>query len=178
MARTVEVVAHNQAWEDEYRREADYFSEIPGAELVALHHIGSTSIAGIFAKPIIDILGVVHDIEHLDLLIPAFESAGYQPMGEYGIPGRRYYRKLDGDRHLVHIHVFQEGSHDIARHLHFRDYLRTHPEDAQAYSELKQKLAEAYSDDRESYMDGKDAMIKELERKAAAWVERQSPEGF
>jgi GrpB-like predicted nucleotidyltransferase (UPF0157 family) len=91
-------------------------------------------------------------------------------MGEFGIPGRRYFRKSDaaGIR-THHVHTFQVGSPEIERHLVFRDYMIAHPDDAQNYSELKHLLAKQYPNDIDGYMDGKDEFIKEMDRKAAAW---------
>jgi GrpB-like predicted nucleotidyltransferase (UPF0157 family) len=86
-------------------------------------------------------------------------------MGEFGIPGRRYFSK--GRTH--HIHSFEVGSPQIERHLAFRDYMITHSEAAQEYSELKIKLAQKYFDNIQAYMDGKDGFIKEIDLKAAKW---------
>ena len=95
---------------------------------------------------------------------------GYEAMGEYGIPGRRYFRKHNamGVR-SHHVHVFEVGSAQIDRHLAFRDYMRTHPHDARAYSDLKRQLAKAHPTDIEAYMDGKDAFIQAMDVKAAEW---------
>ncbi len=135
-----------------------------------IHHIGSTSIDTIYAKPIIDMLAEVKDIEKVAPLNAAIEALGYVSMGELGIPGRRFFRK---DNHAGirthHLHVFEVGSPQIDRHLVFRDYLRCHVEAAQIYSELKQKLAQQYPIDIENYMDGKAEFIKETDKKAAEW---------
>jgi GrpB-like predicted nucleotidyltransferase (UPF0157 family) len=91
-------------------------------------------------------------------------------MGEYGIPGRRYFRKHDaaGVR-THHVHVFEVGSAQIERHLAFRDYLRSHPAEAQAYSELKRRLAQTHPTNIEAYMDGKHGFIQAIDAKAAVW---------
>jgi GrpB-like predicted nucleotidyltransferase (UPF0157 family) len=95
-------------------------------------------------------------------------------MGEYGIPGRRYFRKDDPEGvRTHHVHAFQAGSDEVVRHLAFRNYLRAHPADAQRYSELKRKLAREHPREMDAYMDGKDGFIKEMDRRAAAW--RASP---
>jgi GrpB-like predicted nucleotidyltransferase (UPF0157 family) len=98
------------------------------------------------------------------------EAIGYQIMGEYGISGRRYFCKDNeiGIR-THHVHMFAVNSAQVKRHLLFRDYLIAHPQEAQQYSELKQKLAKEYPYDIESYMDGKDEFIKEIDKKAAQW---------
>jgi GrpB-like predicted nucleotidyltransferase (UPF0157 family) len=129
-----------------------------------------------YAKPIIDMLAEVQDITMADDQTPVLEQLGYQAMGEFGIPGRRYFRKHNavGVR-THHLHMFQTASDEIVRHLRFRDYMIAHPEAAQAYSQLKQHLAAAYPTDIDAYMDGKDAFIKQMDMKAQQWALGRSP---
>lgn len=91
-------------------------------------------------------------------------------MGEFGIPGRRYFRKdnQDGDR-THHLHIFEAGSAEVVRHLTFRDYMIAHPQDAQKYSELKHELAKKHPQNIDGYMDGKDGFIKAMDEKADQW---------
>ena len=145
-----------------------------GQEIVAIHHIGSTAIPTVKAKPIVDMLVEVRDIEKIDDFNATMSGLGYLPRGEYGIAGRRYFIKGDEIYRTHHIHVYQTGHPDIARHLDFRDYLIAHPEEAQAYSRLKEELAGRYPMDVASYVAGKDGLIKELDRRAKAWREHQS----
>lgn len=137
---------------------------------MAIHHIGSTAIPNIYAKPIIDILVEAKNLTQVDTRNAAMATLGYEAMGEFGIAGRRYFRKHDaaGVR-THHVHVFEQGSPESDRHLAFRDYLIAHPDEAHQYSQLKRSLANQYPDDRESYMDGKDSFIKEKERQALEW---------
>jgi len=121
---------------------------------------------GLKSKPIIDIMPVVKDIEKIDSFNERMEQLGYECMGELGMKGRRYFRK-GGDNRTHQVHVFQrDNKEDIIRHLAVRDYLRTHPDEANRYGELKDNLAKQFPGDIEAYMDGKDAFVKELERKA------------
>jgi GrpB-like predicted nucleotidyltransferase (UPF0157 family) len=116
----------------------------------------------------------VKDITELDRQGSALELLGYEVKGEFGIPGRRYFRKDDQEGNRTHqVHVYESGSAELERHLAFRDYMIAHPEDAQKYSELKRKLAEEYSHSINGYMDGKDGFIKEMDRRAAKWRELQ-----
>jgi GrpB-like predicted nucleotidyltransferase (UPF0157 family) len=141
--------------------------------LAELHHIGSTSIPRIYAKPVIDMLAVISELTAIDARSAAMQALGYEVMGEFGIPGRRYFRRDNPQGRRTHqIHAFALGSTHIARHLAFRDYLRAHPTIAQEYSDLKRKLAAAHPKDIEAYMDGKDAFIKETEAKALVWTAR------
>jgi len=165
----VEVVPHSPGWAAAFRAEADRLRAVLGDEVVAVHHVGSTAIPGIGAKPIIDILLAVREVERLDELGPEMDGLGYEARGEFGLPGRRFFVKDKGSRRTHHIHAYATGNPELERHLAFRDYMISHPEDARAYDRLKQDLARRFPTDIEGYMDGKDAFIKEMERKALAW---------
>ena len=169
MARIL-VIPYDPSWPIAFDAAAREVSTAFGNKLLALHHIGSTSIPGLHAKPVIDMLAVVADITAVDRIGPAMEQLGYEVMGEFGIPGRRYFRRDNTQGARTHqIHTFQQGSRHIDRHLAFRDYLRAHPETAAQYADLKQKLATAHPHDMSAYMDGKDAFIKQVERHALQW---------
>lgn len=165
----VQVVDYCEQWPAEYEKEAAQIKRILSGELVAIHHIGSTAVKGLAAKPVIDIMPVVRNIAMVDGRQAAFEALGYECMGEFGIPGRRYFRK--GGEHRTHqIHIFESSNQkDIVRHLAVRDYLRAHPEQTRAYGELKRSLAQKYPEDIESYCDGKDAFVKQMEKEALCW---------
>jgi GrpB-like predicted nucleotidyltransferase (UPF0157 family) len=168
--RRVQVVPHDVAWKGEFQAEADQIVGALGDIVVALHHIGSTAIPGIFAKPIIDILLEAVDLETLDRQSRALEELAYEALGEFGIVGRRYFRKNNASRiRTHHVHAFQTGNVEIERHLAFRDYMVAHPEEARQYGELKQELATHHPEDIEAYMDGKNAYIKEQQAIALAW---------
>ncbi len=166
--RLIEVVAPNPTWPRQYRAEAELLQLVFGAQLAEIHHIGSTSIPGIYAKPIIDIMPLVYDIEAVDSYNPLLESLGYEAKGEFGIPGRRYFSR-GGNRRTHQVHVFQVGSEGAERHLAFRDYLTAHPDKALIYSDHKRIVARQNPYDIYGYMDGKDALVKELEAEALAW---------
>ena len=165
--RKVEVVPHDRAWQSLFRKESESIAKKLGNNVVAIHHIGSTSIPNIYAKPIIDLLVEVNRIEEVDRNNSEMEQLGYQAMGEFGIIGRRYFRKHNsfGTR-THHVHIFETDSPEVRRHLAFRDYMIAHPVAAQQYSDLKRKLARQFPKDIESYMDGKDEFIKNIDRQA------------
>jgi GrpB-like predicted nucleotidyltransferase (UPF0157 family) len=173
--KKVEVVPHNPRWRNAFEAEAKHIGAALGENVVAIHHIGSTAIPDIYAKPVIDLLVEVGNITEVDERSSAMEALGYEAMGEFGIPGRRYFRKdnQEGIR-TYQIHVFEAGSAQIDRHLAFRDYMIAHPEDARKYSELKRKLAKEHSQSIDGYMDGKDSFIKEIDRKALRWHPSQT----
>ncbi len=167
----IRVVPYDPSWEKAYEQEAARLRQALDGLLVAIHHIGSTAVPGLAAKPIIDILPVVSDITAVDGRNPAMRALGYECMGEFGIPGRRYFRK-GGDDRTHHVHVFGLGSRqDIRRHLAVRDYLRAHPQRAAAYGRLKAELAARFPEDNEGYCDGKDAFVKRLEADALRWAD-------
>jgi GrpB-like predicted nucleotidyltransferase (UPF0157 family) len=171
----VEVVPHNPQWRDAFEAEAKYVAAALGENVVSIHHIGSTAIPNIYAKPVVDLLVEVRDITEVDGQSSAMESIGYEVMGEYGISGRRYFRKQIREGIRTHnIHAFEAGSAEVERHLAFRDYIIAHPEDAQRYSELKRKLADEHPQSIDGYMDGKDGFIKEMDRRAAHWRTSQT----
>ena len=138
--RREEVVDYRVEWPALFAAEAARIAGIFGGDLLALHHIGSTAILGLAAKPVIDILGEARDIPGVDLHNDAMLAAGFVAMGEYGLPGRRFFIK-GGDERTCHVHIYQIRHEDIERHLAFRDYLRSHTEVAHEYATLKRNLA-------------------------------------
>ena len=169
MARKVEVSKYDPDWVNEFEKEAVYLRNIFGGEMLKIHHIGSTSIPGMDAKPIIDILMVVQDIQKMDSFNQIMQCVGYILKGENGIPGRRFFIKGDEAHHTHHLHVFQKGHADITRHLNFRDYLIAHPEKASEYARLKHRLALQHYLDIESYQAGKEQFIQLIDQKAKKW---------
>ncbi len=121
------------------------------------------------AKPVIDILAVVKEIEDMDEASPALGIIGYAARGENGIPGRRYFTREESGRRTHHLHAFGDGHPAVVRHLAFRDYLIAHPGEAKQYGELKKHLAARYRNERKRYAEGKEKLIAELEEKAMEW---------
>lgn len=161
------VVPHHPGWAADYRAEAAVIRSATGDKLMAVHHIGSTAIPDILAKPIIDMLAVVRSLDAIDDSTPALVATGYEAMGTFGIEGRRYFRKHNGAGvRTHHLHVFAAGSPHIARHLAFRDYLLAHPDRAEAYSDLKRALAV----DPASYVERKGPFVLAVQAEALAWA--------
>ncbi len=169
MPQHIVVTEYCPAWKDVFEKEACLIRKILGENCLALYHIGSTAVPNLAAKPIIDMMPVVKDLEEIDQKSDQFQNAGYEYLGEFGIPGRRYLRK-GGDERTHQIHIFgQENTGEIERHLAVRDYLRSHKQEADRYGQLKKQLAALYPYDIDGYCDGKDSFVKELERKALLW---------
>jgi GrpB-like predicted nucleotidyltransferase (UPF0157 family) len=127
-----------------------------GSNLLVVHHIGSTSVPGLAAKPIIDLLPVVNDVAELDGQRPLLEGLGYEWHGELGIPGRRYctLSHSSGAR-AAQLHCFQTRSPHLVRHIAFRDYLRSHPHVARAYENEKRRAQSLHAEDSHAYSDEK-----------------------
>ncbi len=165
----VEVGPYNPNSANEYKKEKNWLIEALGDIATRVHHIGSTSVRGLSAKPIIDILLEARSVDSLDNISTIFEVAGYEVMGEIGIGGRRYYRR--GGNHRTHqIHAFEIGDPNVHRHLAFRDYLAAHPNEMAEYQELKIQLARTCNHDIEVHCAGKDRFIKHHESVALRWA--------
>lgn len=168
--RRVEVVPYNPEWKTLFEKEKQVLESIFEPAKVEIHHIGSTSVPGLSAKPIIDIMLAADSLERVEKATPAIEAAGYEAKGENGIPGRRYFQKHDENGiRKVHLHSFEKGSHQLYRHLVFRDYLRAHPSEASRYAEVKEAAAQKYEYDIESYIAEKSPIVKEMEHRAMQW---------
>ena len=123
-----------------------------------IQHVGSTSIPGMPAKPILDIGIAVADFDEAVRCISPLENLGYTYKGENGIPRRHYFVK--GAPRTHHLHMVEIESEAWRNYLLFRDYLINNPETAREYARLKQKLARQFANDREAYQVGKDSFIK------------------
>ncbi|GAF89235.1 unnamed protein product [marine sediment metagenome] len=163
--RRVGVVSYNPNWKKMYKEESEKIKNILNDIIVDIHHIGSTAIPGIKAKPVIDILVEVKNLEAVDQYNNKMEELGYEVMGEHGIPKRRFFRK-GGNKRTHHIHIFQVGNEEIERHINFKEYLITHPDKGREYSKLKEKLVNKYTYDVENYTNSKSDFIKEIDKKA------------
>lgn len=167
----VRVVPYDPDWPAAFAVEAESIRGALQDDRVEVHHIGSTAIPGVFAKPIIDILLVVPSLELLDSKVPSMEALGYESLGEFGIAGRRYFRKTSSNGIRTHqVHAFEADSAGVRRHLAFRDYMRSHPDASREYSQLKQRLATEFPQSMQDYIDGKDAFVKHHESLALAWL--------
>lgn len=169
----VRLITYQPGWADEFRRESKLLATLLWPNEVTFEHFGSTSVPGMVAKPVIDMLGIVSDITIIDGQTTArLTDIGYEFGGEWGIPGRRLFRKGGTDR-THHLHFYGMGNPEIMRHLILRNFLRNHPDEVRAYSLYKQQLAIQYPDTRE-YSVAKHDFVQHLERRALAWKARDT----
>ncbi len=168
----VDLGAHNPDWVRQAEAEAKRLPAAAGGCLVAVHHIGSTAIPGIRAKPVIDLLPAVRDLEAFDACRSAVEALGYEWWGECGLPGRRHCTRSgpQSGLRLAQAHCYLEGSPEVIRHLAFRDYLRAHADTADEYDRVKQGCRDVHPDDSHAYSDCKDGWIKSIEADALKWA--------
>jgi GrpB-like predicted nucleotidyltransferase (UPF0157 family) len=169
--RAVELVPHDPRWAGQADFEEERLRSVLGEVLLAVHHIGSTAIPGIVAKPILDLMPVVHDLAAFDRAASAIEAIGYRMHGENRIQGRRYCT-VDAPaqgRCMVHAHIFAEDDQHIVRHLAFRNYMREHPSEARLYESEKMRCRDLYPDESGAYSSAKSAWVMAAEQRALAW---------
>ncbi|MBO8172343.1 MAG: GrpB family protein [Bacillaceae bacterium] len=174
--RKVKVVPYNPDWKRMFEQEAQRLQTVLEPLLPRIHHIGSTAITGIRAKPIIDILVEVVDISRVDRYNRSMQQLGYEPKGAFGIAGRRFFIR-GGNQRTHHVHIFQKGNPEIRRHVLFRDYLIAHPREAAEYSALKAELARKFPEEIEAYIEGKDGFIKKIDQQAEYWYQERKKRG-
>ena len=163
--RSVELLPHDPAWADKAQAEVASLEAVLGGDLLAVHHIGSTAVTGLPAKPIIDLIAAVPALDVLERHRAELERIGYRWRGENGLPGRRYFTKEDAQGHRqVHLHIYAQGDPEVARHLLFRDRLRADPALANAYAAKKTRCRELHPDDASAYLACKAGWITSVEK--------------
>ncbi|WP_373045424.1 GrpB family protein [Vulgatibacter sp.] len=165
LGRTVQLVPADPTWPAAFAREAARLREAAGDTPVVIEHIGSTAVPRLLAKPTVDVLVGVPTLADADALVPKLQALGYDYVQafEAQLPRRRFLRTPSG---TFHLHVVERGGAFWYEHLAFRDWLRSHADDARRYGFLKQQLAQRYTNDREAYTDGKAPFVAEILRQA------------
>ena len=168
--RPVEIVDSDPGWPGLALVESARLSDGMGAALLRVEHVGSTSVPGLAAKPIIDLCPVVTSLSNLDRRQRNVEALGYVWRGEFGIPGRRYCsRDIAGVRRFQ-LHCFEDGGEELGRMLVFRDYLRAHVNEARGYEAEKRRAASAHPSDILAYNDAKSDWIIACRQRAMDWA--------
>lgn len=159
---------YDPEWPESFIRESSLIKLSIGSYVSVIEHIGSTSVPGLAAKPVIDMLIGVKSLADSPRFVPLLEQLGYLYVPEYEVdlPERRYlYKQQDGEDSF-HLHMVEPQSSFFRRHIAFRDYLRSHPAEAAEYASLKLRLAREFGSDRSGYTDAKTEFIQSIERKA------------
>ncbi len=161
-SRTVRVVPYDPAWPELYAAEVRRLEPILLAHgvLLACEHTGSTAVANLAAKPVLDLLAGRRSEDERGPAIDALQAAGYTYRGEQGIIGRDFFRR--GEPRQYHLHLTAIDSEFWRDHRTFRDYLRAQPDAREAYAILKRKLAAQHPHDRPAYIEGKTAFVKAI----------------
>lgn len=163
--KKVNVVSYAPEWRMQFREIAAELKQLLGDLAIAVEHVGSTSVPGLAAKPIIDVDIVIRDYDVFTEVVKNLEKGGYYYEGDLGIAGREAFG-YNGKDHLQkhHLYVCPADSAELRRHLAFRDYLRTHEKAAAEYGEIKKNAARQSPDSIEDYLKTKSPFIEEIYR--------------
>ncbi|MDH3679663.1 MAG: GrpB family protein [Acidimicrobiia bacterium] len=160
----IHLAPYDPGWPAQYEQEADRLSAVLGDRMLAVHHVGSTSVPGLPAKPIIDIVMAVADSEDETTYVPDLEAAGYTL--RIREPEWFEHRMFKGPGADINLHVFTLGCTEIDRMIRFRDRLRSDEQDRQRYTETKQELAAHHWDVVQSYADAKSDVVRSIMKRA------------
>jgi GrpB-like predicted nucleotidyltransferase (UPF0157 family)/GNAT superfamily N-acetyltransferase len=164
MINTLTVVPYQSEWPAIFEKEANLIRRILGNNCHTIHHVGSTSIPGMPAKPIIDMIPVVANIQQVDEMAAEMVKLGYLAKGEGGMLFRRFFIKST-DTEAFNVHVYEEGAGEVDRLIKFRDWMRSHQDEADEYANLKMKLAALLTENRLMYTMGKEEFVVSIDAK-------------
>lgn len=156
----VELVPHDEDWHRLFEEEKARIENAVGALIVGVEHVGSTSVCGIAAKPVLDIAAAIEKYSDGARCVAPLEALDYKYRGEYGIAKRHYFVK--GEPRTHHLHVVELNGDFWRSHLLFRDHLRRNPHIAGEYENLKKELAREHSENRDAYQTGKTEFIENV----------------
>jgi GrpB-like predicted nucleotidyltransferase (UPF0157 family) len=161
--KVVEVVPYDPEWKLEFNRISEQLLSYVGDLIISIEHVGSTSIEGLAAKPVIDLDVVMDSYDVLPQIIERLQEHGYEHQGNLGIEGREAFQRSQPDEFMkYHLYVCPKDGKGYLEHIAFRDYLRSNAEARQAYVEVKQRLAEQYRYDIDAYCEGKTAFVTSI----------------
>jgi GrpB-like predicted nucleotidyltransferase (UPF0157 family) len=175
----IEVADYDPDWPRRYAEERDRIDAAIGDAILTIEHVGGTAVPGLPAKPVIDLMVGVEDIERAGPAVAGLINLGYEyiPELESELPDRRYFRRGTPETH--HVHMVPVASDYWVEHLLFRDYLRSHPQAAEEYGKLKRGLAGRHRLDRDAYRAGKvpfiDTVVAAARREAGGQFLEEHP---
>jgi len=163
---------YNSDWQKQFEELKGFLQQVFGDKVLKIEHVGSTSVEGMKAKPVIDVLVVVEGLQNLEIEKGKMQEAGYEYKENYIAPDTLIFFKLDADgEKLNNIHICLQGSPKEKQFLVMRDYLRTHPDKMAEYSEIKEKNSLLYPDDYTAYRTAKAPYLEQLEKDAYEWYQ-------
>ncbi|WP_067841748.1 GrpB family protein [Amphibacillus sediminis] len=162
----VNLSEYNPNWEKQFEYEKNRIIDVLGDKVVGIEHIGSTSIKGLTAKPIIDIIVGVQNLDKVTNFVSPLSEIEYEYVPKPELKDRRFFRKGLWGQGTSHLHICEFNSSEWIEKLVFRDYLRLHPQVAEEYASLKKKLASIYQFDRMTYTMKKEPFIKTVIERA------------
>jgi GrpB-like predicted nucleotidyltransferase (UPF0157 family) len=167
--RTYSIEHYDPEWIAKFGDVKKMLEDVFGSKALSIEHVGSTSIPGMKAKPIIDALVIVEKMEPFITEKGLMVQKGYEWGENYIAPDTLIFYKTDGDRKTENIHVCVKGSFKATQFIVMRDYLRSHPDKAKEYSDIKEKLKKQFPDDYPAYRAGKHDLLEEIEKLARVW---------
>ncbi|MCL1845757.1 MAG: GrpB family protein [Defluviitaleaceae bacterium] len=175
LMRNIIVVPYDEIWVAEFEKIMNEILPILGDMIISIEHVGSTSVKGLYAKPIIDINIVIDSKDMLPTIVQGLEKINYTHVGDLGIRDRDAFKYVDKP-HLMehHLYVCPKDSLEHNRHVTFRDYLRLHPDDCEKYSKIKIEMAKKFPHDIDNYINGKQAVILEIYEKCGLDISYKS----
>ncbi|MEH6891470.1 GrpB family protein [Bacillus sp. JJ864] len=166
MEKPIVIEEYTPNWTLQFTEEQKIIKNIIGDAAIAIEHIGSTSVEGLSAKPILDMMVGVRNLNDIDAFIEPLKTIGYEHVFHEGFPNRRFFRKGLWRAGTHHLHIYQYGSGEWNHNLLFRDYLRNHSNVRQQYEQLKKELANKHRFDRVAYTNAKAPFILDIIKKA------------
>ncbi len=155
----VTLVPYDPRWASLFEQAAAEIREAVGDRILSIEHVGSTSVPGLAAKPILDILVGVSDLERARELVPELTSLGYEYRPDEDIPDRHFFRRRVGGHRTHHLSLAEPTSEHYRKTIAFRDALRVDPALAREYERLKLELARRFPTDRQTYIEGKTEFV-------------------
>lgn len=159
------VVAYNPTWAEEFIKIEKELLSVLESTVLSIEHVGSTSVVGLSAKPIIDI-DVVVDNNMFEVVKQKLMKIGYEHVGDLEIKGREAF-KYKNKEHLMkhHLYVCHKDANELKRHTTFRDYLRMHDDERERYGQIKIEMAKKFPNDIDNYLLGKESVILDIYKK-------------
>ena len=161
--RKVVVLPYDVAWQSAFEKIKVEIEEAIGNLMIGIEHVGSTSVAGMSAKPCIDIDVIIKDYSVFAAVVDGLKAIGYIHEGDFGIKDREAFQYTDKPYLMTHhLYVCPQYSEELHRHITFRDFLRSNPEAVKKYSLIKEKAAKLFPNDIDGYIEYKSPCIEEL----------------